>query len=48
MHPGYAAVRSEPPRGRLAMKSNTSCSTRRTARLPMRMGFGNRDSAISA
>ena len=48
VHPGYAAGRSEPPRGRLAMKSSTSCSTHRTARLPMRIGFGKRDSAISA
>ena len=30
------------------MKSSTSCSTHRTARLPMRIGFGKRDSAISA
>ena len=47
-HPGYAAGRSEPARGRLAMKSSTSCSTQRTARLPIQMGFGNLDSAISA
>ena len=32
-------------RGRLAMKSSTSCSTHRTAPLPMRIGFGKRDSA---
>ena len=30
--PGYAAGRSEPARGRLVMKSSTSCSTQRTAR----------------
>ena len=48
VHSGPAAGRSEPPRGRLAMKSSTSCSTHRTARLPMRIGFGKRDSAISA
>ena len=41
--PGYAAGRSEPARGRLAMKSSTSCSTHRTARLPTRIGFGNRE-----
>ena len=46
--PGYTAGRSEPPRGRLVMKSSTSCSTHRTARLPMRIGFGKRHSAISA
>ena len=46
--PGYAAGRSEPARGRLAMKSSTSCSTQRTARVPTRVGFGNRDSAIRA
>ena len=42
--PGNAAGRSEPPRGRLAIESSTSCSTHRTARLPMRSGFGKRDS----
>ena len=30
------------------MKSSTSCSTQRTARLPTRIGFGNRDSAVYA
>ena len=45
---GYAAGRSVPPRGRLSMKSSTSCSTQRTARRPMRIGFGNVDSAIIA
>lgn len=30
------------------MQSSTSCSTQRTARVPMRIGLGNRDSAISA
>ena len=34
--------------GRLAMKSSTSCSTHRTALLPIRIGFGKRDSAIIA
>ena len=48
VHPGYTAGRSVPPRGQLAMKSSTSCSTQRTARLPMRIGFGKRDSAIMA
>ena len=44
----HATGRAEPARGRLAMKSSTSCSTQRTARLPMRIGFGKRDSAIRA
>ena len=29
------------------MKSSTSCSTQRTARLPIRIGFGRLDSTIS-
>ena len=45
---GQAPARSEPPRGRLAMKSSTSRSTQRTARVPIRIGFGNLEAAISA
>ena len=44
----YSVGRSEPARGRVAMKSSTACSTHRTARLPMRTGFGNLDSPLSA
>ena len=38
--PDYAAGQSEPARGRLAIKSSTTCSTHRSAPLPTRTGCG--------
>ena len=47
-HGGHSAGHSELAWDRLAMKSSTSCSAQRAARLPIRTGFENLDSAISA
>ena len=45
--PATPAGRSDPARGRLAMKSSTSCSTHRIVRVPMRIGDADRPRKLS-